>query len=240
MLKHIIHIFEKSHTRYGSPRVFQALRREGIYIGKKRVERLMKSAGLKARCYRVVRHAQKLKQFQQAGDNLLINRQAPTGLNQVWVGDITYLKINGKWQYLSTVMDVYSRRIIGWSLSSHRRAELTIQTLEHALRKRGYPRGIIFHGDRGIEYLSNEFKNCLKEHQIKQSFNRAYHCTDNAFMESFYHSLKGELIRKTRYKSVKQLRRALSGYINGFYNKVRMHSSIGYLSPIQYEQQLCQ
>ncbi len=236
LLKEISRIYWASQGRYGSPRVFQVLKSRGYLIGRKRVERLMREAGLVARCVKVVRRTPKLKQFQQAGSNLLLDMTKPTGCNQVWVGDVTYLKLNGRWQYLSTVMDVYSRRIIGWSLSDHRRTELTLASLSHALRRRGTPDNLIFHSDRGIEYLSYDFKDVLAKYGIKQSFNRAGHCGDNAFMESFFHTLKGELIRKSKYNNVKALRRALSGYINGFYNRVRLHSSIGYLSPIQYEQ----
>jgi transposase InsO family protein len=235
LLQEISQIYWSSQGRYGSPRVYQALKRKGFLISRKRVERLMREAGLVARCVKVVRHAPKLKQFQQAGSNLLLEMNEPTGCNQVWVGDVTYLKLNGRWQYLSTVMDVYSRRIIGWSLSDHRRTELTLASLNHALRRRGRPEKLVFHSDRGIEYLSYEFKDELARNGIKQSFNRAGYCGDNAFMESFFHTLKGELIRKSKYRNVKALRRALSGYINGFYNCVRIHSSIGYLSPIQYE-----
>lgn len=163
----------------------------------------------------------------QAGENLLLSKEAPTGIDQGWVGEITYLKLKGQWQDLSTVMEVYSRRIVGWSLSSHRKTALTIQSLQPALRRRDYPKGAIFPSDRGIEYLSYEFRGYLKKQPLIQSVNRAGHCTDNAFMESFYPTLKGELIRKSYYRTVKQLRPAWSGYINRFYNTVRMHSSIG-------------
>ena len=119
--------------------------------------------------------------------------------------------------------------------SKVRKASLTVAVLRNAVKKRQISDTLIFHSDRGIEYLGYEFRDELKKHGIKQSFNRAGYCTDNAFMESFYHSLKGELIRKARYKSVKELRNALKGYINGFYNRVRLHSSLGYLSPLEYE-----
>lgn len=235
LLEKITRIYWRSQGRYGSPRVFQVLKNEGISVGRKRVERLMREAGLKARCVRVTRQAPALKRFQQAGENILLTMSKPTACNQVWVGDVTYLKLNGKWQYLSTIMDVYSRRILAWSLSPHRRTELTVSTLNHALKRRGYPKELVFHSDRGIEYLGYEFRAALKRYDIKQSSNRAGHCTDNAFMESFFHTLKGELIRHSKYKNVFDLRKALSGYINGFYNRTRLHSSIGYQSPIEFE-----
>lgn len=237
LLRHITKIYWQSEGRYGSPRVFNALKNEGFRIGRKRVERLMKQAGLVARCVKVCRRMPKLKTFQKDGQNLLLDMVKPDSCNQVWVGDITYLKLNGKWQYLATIMDLYSRRIVAWSLSTGRKASLTIKVLKSAIRKRGANPGLIFHSDRGIEYLSYDYRDALKAHGIKQSFNRAGQCTDNAFMESFFHTLKGELIRKSVYKSAKQLRRALATYINGFYNRVRLHSALGYLSPMEYERQ---
>lgn len=235
LLKKITKVYWESEGRYGSPRVFKALKADGIAIGEKRVARLMQKAGLIARCMKVVKRTPNLKAFQRSGENLLLDQAMPTGINQVWVGDITYIKLNNQWRYLATVMDLYSRRIIAWSLSDNRRAELTIRALKLALRKRNYPKGLIFHSDRGIEYLSNEYRNELKRYGVQQSFNRAYHCTDNAFMESFFHSLKGELIRGTDFKSDASLRAGLANYINGFYNTTRLHSSINYLSPIEYE-----
>jgi transposase InsO family protein len=163
---------------------------------------------------------------------------APTRIDQVWVADVTYLKVKGSWQYLATVMDQYSRRIIGWSLSKTRATTLTRAALNYALRKRGYPRGIVFHTDRGIEYMAFEFQALLDKWSFKHSVNRPGHCTDNAFMESFFHSLKAELIRGNVYKDAGTMRKELSIYINQFYNKVRLHSGLNYVSPIKYEQQV--
>jgi len=132
-------------------------------------------------------------------------------------------------------MDQYSRRIIGRSLSSTRTTALTRATLQYALKKRGYPTGIVFHADRGIEYTGSAFQTSLKQWDCKRRLNRPGYCTDNAFMESFYHSLKAELIRGTLFKRVKALRSALAKYISQFYNAVRLHSGIEYMSPIDYE-----
>lgn len=133
-------------------------------------------------------------------------------------------------------MDQYSRRIIGWSLSVTRTTQLTRDALSYALKKRGYPRGVIFHTDRGIEFTRFMLQSLLSQYDFKHSVNRPGCCTDNAFMESFYHSLKGELIRGSVFKCVSQLRKALCAYINKFYNTVRLHSGINYVSPIEYEQ----
>lgn len=236
LLKLITKIYWKSKGRYGSPRVFEALKSQGIQVSRKRVERLMKEAGLKGRVVRVTRRQPGLKRFQAKGENLLLKLDAPTVINQVWVADVTYLKVNGRWQYLATVMDRYSRRILGWSLSRRRTTALTIDALNYALRKRKYPNGIIFHTDRGLEYTGSVFQAELKKWKIRHSVNRPGYCTDNAFMESFYHSLKAELIRGNVYKTTKALRKALKSYINQFYNAVRLHSGLDYVSPIKYEQ----
>lgn len=214
----------------------QELKTQGIQVSRKRVERLMREAGLKGRVVRVTRRQPGLKRFKSKGSNLLRKLEAPTQINQVWVGDVTYLRLNGQWQYLATVMDFYSRRILGWSLSSTRTTTLTKAALGYALRKRQPPPGLIFHTDRGIEYTGGEFQKMLAEQGFRHSVNRPGKCTDNARMESFYHSLKAELIRRTDFDNVKELRRSLSDYINKFYNAVRLHSSLEYLSPMKYEQ----
>ncbi len=236
LLQKISEIFWKSEGCYGSPRVHQALRSQGVRVGRKRVERLMRAAGLQGRVVRVTRRQPGLKRFKAKGENLRLELDAPTAINQVWVGDVTYLKLNGQWQYLATVMDLYSRRIIGWSLSVTRTMELTRAAMTYALKKRGYPTDVIFHTDRGIEYMGADFQRLLKQQAFKHSVNRPKHCTDNAHMESFYHSLKAELIRGTVFRTVKAMRQALARYINRFYNAVRLHSGLDYLSPIQYEQ----
>ena len=238
LLRRVRRIFKTSKGRYGSPRVHIALRKQGILVGRKRVERLMRQAGLKARVSRVTRRQPGLKRFIAKGENRLLEYGQASQINEVWVADITYIKHKGSWQYLSTIMDQYSRRIIGWSLDSSRTTELTCRTLQMALRKRAYPKDVIFHTDRGVEYTGSEFQKALRKYDFVHSVNRAGYCTDNAFMESFYHSLKGELIRKTKFKSVAHLRNELGCYINQFYNQVRLHSGLGYVSPIKYEKSL--
>ncbi|MCG8087036.1 MAG: IS3 family transposase [Candidatus Thiodiazotropha taylori] len=236
LLVYITKIFVESEGRYGSPRVFKSLREQGFKVGENRVCRLMREAGLKARVTRVTRRQPGLKRFQRKGENLLRQVGKPTGINQTWVADVTYLKVNGKWQYLATVMDLYSRRIIGWSLSANRTAGLTCTALRYAYRKRGGPKGIVFHTDRGVEYTGSEFQELLSACGFRHSVNRLGYCTDNAFMESFFHSMKAELIRGSVYRSARELRKELARYINKFYNRVRLHSSLDYMPPIKYEQ----
>ena len=238
LLKKIRCVFDKSKGRYGSPRIYAVLRNQGVLVGRSRVERLMRLAGLKGRVSRVTRRQPGLKRFISKGENRLITHGNATRINQVWVADITYIKHQGAWQYLVTIMDQYSRRILGWTLSKSRTADVTARVLTAAIKNRGYPRGIIFHTDRGIEFTGSEFQRILNKHAFKHSVNRIGYCTDNAFMESFYHSLKGELIRKTKFESIAHLRKEIGRYINQFYNNVRLHSGLNYMSPIKYEQSL--
>ena len=231
-------IYRESKERYGSPRIYKALKAQGYCIGRKRVERLMRESGLVARVTRVTRRAPGTNRFKARGENRLLEHGNAKEINQVWVADVTYLKVRGNWQYLATVMDQYSRRILGWSLSSTRTTRLSTDALKYALKKRGYPKDIIFHTDRGVEFTGHVFQELLNKYGFKHSLNRPGLCTDNAFMESFYHSLKGELIRGAVYKCVADLRSALSTYTNQFYNAVRLHSGLNYLSPIEYERSL--
>jgi transposase InsO family protein len=156
-------------------------------------------------------------------------------MNEVWVGDVTYIKVKKRFQYLATVMDLYSRRVVGWAFGNNRKAELTKRALSHAIRKRHPPEGMVFHSDRGIEYRCNQYSEILDRHGIKHSANRPGCCQDNAHMESFFHTLKGELIRKRKIKNETELQQLVKGYIVHFYNKKRLHSALGYCSPLEFE-----
>ena len=159
-----------------------------------------------------------------------------TGPDQVWVGDITYLKVAGAWRYLAVVMDRYSRRIIGWSLGPTKDARLTLRALNHAVVHRCPRSGVIFHSDRGVEYAAYAFRNRLAALGFVQSMNRPREITDNAHMESFFHSMKSDVVHGVRFAEHAELVRLLRGYIP-YYNRVRMHSGIGYSSPVDYEAQ---
>ena len=236
-LKRVIQtIYDDSKGTYGSPRVYQGLKKLGYFIGCKRVARLMKEMGAVGRVVKVTRRAPGLKRFLTSGENLRHGNDGPSKINQVWVADITYLKVKKRWMYLSVIMDLYSRRIIGWSLDKSRTAEVTKRTLEYALKKREPENELIFHTDRGVEYRGSVFQNILKKHAFQHSLNRLGHCTDNGHMESFFHSMKGELIRGRSYKSEDNLRYDLKKYINHFYNQKRLHSGISYYSPVEYEE----
>jgi len=215
--------------------VHQALRKKGIRVSKKRVERLMREASLVGRVAKIYRRVPGVERFYQRHKNLRLNTPAPTGVNQQWVADLTYIKVRQEWRYLAVVLDVYSRKVVGWSLGSRKTAELTLQALRHAIRVRKPAPGLIFHTDRGVEYGAYLIQNELGRHGIRASMNRPKQCTDNAHMESFFHSMKAEVIHGVAFKDEKELRAVLRGYINQFYNQKRLHSGIGYMAPTEYE-----
>ena len=231
----IVDIHARSRETYGSPRIHRSLKYQGVNVGGKRVARLMRDMGIKGRVVTVTRRAPKLRRFQRDGENLRLNTDPPTRCDQQWVADITYIKVGSQYQYLVTIMDVFSRRILGWSLSSSRTVGDVLPLLKRVIARRRPRPGLIFHTDRGIEFMAYAIQEELERHGLKKSYNRLGHCTDNAHMESFYHSLKGELIRGRKFDEESALRSALSSYVDGFYNRTRLHSGIGYTSPIYYE-----
>ncbi len=235
LLKRIRAIFQKSKGRYGSPRVFMELRKQGIRVGRKRVERLMREANLQGRVSRVYRRKPRPPRACDPVPNLRKDLEKPTAINQHWVSDVTYIKLKGKWVFLAVVLDLYSRRVVGWSLKNNRTAALTKAALIMAIRNRRPPEGLIFHTDQGIEYRAIQIQNVHKRYGFIPSMNRAYHCTDNAEMESFFHSLKGELLTGNTFRDVYQLRDSIAGYIQHFYNRTRLHSSLNYQTPVEYE-----
>lgn len=159
----------------------------------------------------------------------------PEGPNQQWAGDITYLKVKGKYRYLAIIIDLYSRKIVSWSLSDRRTLDVTLRAMQTAIKRRQPEPGLIFHTDRGIEYRNYTYQALLDEFGIIASMNRPGQTTDNAFAESFFHTLKAEFFRGRLFNSMQELRSGLSGYINHFYNRQRMHSGIDYYSPEDYE-----
>lgn len=235
LLDQIRRVHSKSREAYGSPRVHYCLKDRGLVVGRNRVARLMRENGLKGRVVTVTQRRPKLKRFQQAGENLRLKAPIPSQCNEQWVADLTYIKAGTKYQYLITIMDVYSRRILGWSLCQNRTADDVLPLLKRVISRRRPDPGLIFHTDRGIEFMAYTIQEELSRHGLLRSYNRLGFCTDNAHMESFYHSLKGELIRGRKYESGEQLRLSLNSYINQFYNRERIHSGIGYLSPVNYE-----
>jgi transposase InsO family protein len=224
-----------SRGSYGSPRVWQALRQRGVYAARSRVARLMRGVGLQgvsARLYRKNRVAQRRFFTSIANHQRSVT---PTRINQVWVGDVTYLKVGSRWRYLATVMDKFSRRIVGWSLADDRTATLTLSALNRAVKNRQPPAGLIFHSDRGIEYAAHAYRRRISRLNFVQSMNRPMQMNDNAHMESFFHSLKSEQIWGNTFHTDHALRESITSYI-AFYNQQRSHSSLGYRSPLAFEQ----
>lgn len=226
-------IFEASDGTYGSPRIHAALAQSGIHVGRKRVARLMQDAGLKARSARIYRHMPGTRTFFAAIPNRArgLKTRAP---DQLWVGDVTYLKVCGQWRYLAVVMDRHSRRILGWSIATQRDLRLTTTALNQVLLRRKPTPGLIFHSDRGVEYSAYAYRARLAALGITQSMNRPRELTDNAFMESFWHSLKSEVIHTLTFNSDAALLAVVSRYLRR-YNNSRLHSALGYRSPIDYE-----
>lgn len=228
-------ISDESEGRYGSPRIWKTLQKQGHQVSRKRVARLMREMSLIARVTRVTFKAPGMRRFLASGSNLRPDGSVPEKKDQVWVADVTYLKVQKQWHYLSAIMDLHSRRIIGWSLDTKRTTEVTKRTLLNAIRKRSPESGLMLHTDRGVEYRGSEYQKELNRHGIEHSLSRPGKCTDNAHMESFFHSLKAELIRNTTFHTASDLKYALARYINDFYNRRRLHSGIGFCSPMEYE-----
>ena len=225
--------FFKAHRgRYGSPRIHRELKGEGWRVSRRRVERLMRAAGLRARVVRVYRANPALHRFYGQHPNRL-PREGPQRFDEVWVGDITYLAVRGRWRFLAVVLDQYSRRVLAWSLGRRRDARLTQGVLDAAVRRRRPARGLIFHSDRGSEYAASSFRDRLAALGLRQSSAHGGP-EENAHMESFFHSLKAELIHGAQFATEGELRREVARYMR-YYNHRRIHSALGYLSPVDYE-----
>ena len=235
LLIHIQRIFDKSMGVYGSPRIHQALRKIGICVGRKRVARLMKQAGLKARFATIYRYRSKSFENTYIADNLRLNGLKPASVNQHWTTDLTYLRLEKNWIYLVVILDLYSRRVVGWSIGNEKNSALVIRALECAIRKRQPAKGLLLHSDRGTEYVSSALKAKTEHYGMIRSMSRAYRSIDNAEMESFFQKLKGEYLKGKTYRSLKQVRKDVASYINHFYNPTRLHSSLDYLSPMEFE-----
>jgi putative transposase len=233
LLKRIRAVFEASEGTYGSPRVHATLKKAGRRVSRKRVGRLMRSAALKARSARIYRRTPGTRRFFSGIPNrvLGLNTTAP---GQIWVGDVTYLRCAGRWRYLAVVLDRHSRRVIGWSLRLTRDLALTADALNCALRRRRPQPGLIFHSDRGVEYSAYAFRARLAALGITQSMKRPREITDNAFAESFFHSLKSDVIHGRTFDDDHALNLVVRRYVRR-YNRTRLHSSLSYLSPINYE-----
>jgi putative transposase len=225
--------FEESAGTYGSPRIHALLRREGLRVGRKRVSRLMRERRLRARASRIYRRIPAPVLTRLGIDNRARQREV-TGPDQIWRGDVTYLKVPGARRYLAVVLDQYSRRLLGFKLGTRHNAELTLGALRMALVRRRPAAGLVFHSDRGSEYSGYDYRDRLTGRGIVQSMNRPKTMTDNAYVESFFHSLKSDVIHGHPQRSPEQLEAVVRRYITR-YNRTRLHSALNYRSPIDYE-----
>jgi putative transposase len=237
LVEKIRQIHDESDGTYGSPRVHKELLARDVACGRRRVRRLMVREGLEGRCKKRWRKTTIQDPAAEAEALDLIQRHfGPCQvLDSRYVGDITYVATWEGWAYLATVIDLASRRVVGWALADHMRTELISDALLMAFGQRHPPAGAIFHSDRGCQYTSRDFRQLATDYGIVLSLGRKGDCWDNAVAESFFATIKRELIDRRGWPTIAGLRRAVFDWIEGWYNTRRLHSSLGYLSPAQYE-----
>lgn len=232
---HVTAIYKAHHRRYGSPRIHRELRAQGLHVGRKRIARLMRNGALRARNARRWTTTTDSRANTAPASNLLRREFAVSRLNQVWVGDVTYLPSKNGWLYLAALLDLGSRRVVGWALSERNDTTLVLTALRRALAIREHAPPI-HHSDRGSPYASAEYQRLLSVHGIKASMSRKGDCWDNAVAESFFATLKGEIdIPNGAFSSPQEAIHTVADYIDGYYNRVRRHSTLDYASPIEYE-----
>jgi transposase InsO family protein len=228
--------FEESGETYGSPRIYQVMRKLGLMCSQNRVAHLMRAAGLQAKQARRFRATTKRNKAHRAAPNVLKRDFTTDRPNQKWLADICYIPTLGGWLYLAVVLDLYSRRIVGWAMSTRMTTELTLNALRMAIRLRQPGSGLIHHSDQGSQYTDHRYQAELKAHGIVVSMNGVGSWYDNAPMESFFGTLKSEQVHHCVYQTRNEAQSDVFYYIEGFYNRRRLHSSLGYLSPEAYEQ----
>ena len=235
LLSEIRIVYQRSRRSYGSPRVTKELRESGHCCGEQRVARLMRENGIKAKTVRKFRVTTNSKHNHTVAENLLARRFTVACPNSVWVSDITYIWTTEGWLYLAAVMDLYARRIVGWAMSHRIDGELTLSALRQALTHRRPKAGLIHHSDRGKQYAAGDYQTLLREHGVVCSMSRKGNCWDNAPMESFFGTLKQELVYQEQFVTRDEAKAKIFEYIEVFYNRQRRHSSAGSHSPVEFE-----
>ena len=235
LTKLIIKSFYESDRNYGTERIQRDLRDWGENVSRRRIGRLMKKAGLVCKTIKKFKATTNSKHNESISPNLLNRKFKVDEPNQVWVGDITYIWTDMGWLYLATVIDLFSRKVVGWSMSDRMKTALVNDAMQMAIWQRKPPKGLIWHTDRGSQYASKEHRALLKQHHIKQSMSRKGDCWDNAVAESFFHTLKTELVFHERYKTREQAHASIFEYIEVFYNRKRRHSANNLMSPANFE-----
>jgi putative transposase len=228
-------IHQESRQTYGSPRIRAALCREGAQHSRKRVIRLMRLEGMKGRIPKAFRRTTDSKHAFPVADNVLARDFVVDAPNVAWVTDITYISTNEGWLYLAAILDLYSRRVVGWEVRGDMETELCLSALDTAIEARRPPAGLIHHSDRGSQYASTLYRQRLDAHGIVCSMSRKADCWDNAVAESFWSTLKMELVYRTSFPTKAAARLAIFEFIEVFYNRRRLHSHLGYRSPVAFE-----
>lgn len=239
LLEQISAIFGESHKRYGSPRVHAELRKRQVVCSLQRVKRLMREAGLYAVPKRKREHRNPPEELPEM-TNLLIPKPEIVAANQVWYSDITFIKTAEGWLYLAAVMDAYSKQIVGYAMADHMRTDLVIQALRMGTRQRRISKGLIHHSDKGSQYTSHAYGRELAPWGMLPSFTGTRACLDNAYIESFFATLKKELVYQSTFATREEARLAVFEFIEGYYNRWRLHSSLDYQSPTEFETQAVQ
>lgn len=235
-IAHQIHqSYVRSFGTYGSPRIAQDLADLGYACSQKKIANMMRNLGLSAIIPKTVQRTTDSNHHQFIYPNLVKRQFQVKEKNKVWVADITYIRTLEGWVYLASIMDLYSRKIVGWAVADHMEETLVDQALKHALAVRKPEKGLVHHSDRGAQYCATSYTKTLKEHGIKISMSRKGDPYDNACIESFHATIKKEWIYRHRFESKKEARKSVESYIVNFYNERRRHSTIGYLSPNQFE-----
>lgn len=237
LLEQIKRVFEGSKKRYGSPRVTVELRDNGHTCGNNRVARLMRLNGIAAKTKRKFRITTVSGHNQPAAPDLVNRCFEVDRPDRLWSSDITYIWTKEGWLYLSVILDVYGRRVVGWSVNQRLTKELVIEAFRRAVRQRTPVPGMIFHSDQGSQYASCEFRKLLRQHGVRASMGSKGDCYDNAIAESFFHTLKTELVYFENYQTREEARLSIFEYIEMFYNRKRRHSAIGYKTPVDFEKQ---
>ena len=230
-------IYDDSKGSYGSPKITRELCNQGRRVGKNRVARRMRKLGLRSKIRRKYRVTTDSKHKFPVAPNLLERNFTVQAADRVWVSDITYLATRTGWMYLTVIIDLFSRMVVGWALSSSLGHEMVITALKRAIRRRRPGKGLIFHSDRGVQYACNDFRKELDNHELIQSMSRKGDCWDNAVAESFFATIKCELVYHERYEDHQDTLHSIFEYIEVFYNRKRIHSTLGYLCPAEYEKQ---
>lgn len=229
-------IYAEGRGEYGSPTIYAVLRQEGQRVNHKRIARLMHQIGLRAKVYRRFKRTTKPCKDWEAAPNLLQRNFATDGPNRVWLSDITYIDTDEGWLYLTTVEDMWSRRVVGHALADNLRAQSVVDALQMALGRRVVAPGLIFHSDRGKQYIDGRVREILTTYGMHQSMSSTGNCFDNAMAESLFATLKKGHVFSEPFQTREEARRRIFEYLEGFYNRVRRHSSLGYKSPVAYEQ----